>query len=165
MKKLVLGAIATMVIMFSKAQSDTSRLYLQYPDIPPFDITSVPDSGSFSKSDLKKRKPTLIILFSPDCEHCQHETKALKENIDLLSNVQIVMISFLDYDLIKKFYNDYQIEAYPNIHMGKDGKYFLGTFYKIQTFPSMFLYNKKGKFITNFEGSIAIDKIAAAFKN
>jgi thioredoxin-related protein len=49
--------------------------------------------------------------------------------------------------------------------MGKDGKYFLGTFYKIQTFPSMFLYNKKGKFITNFEGSIAIDKIAAAFKN
>ena len=150
--------------IFSKAQTaDTSKLYLQFPDIPPFSIMKAPDSTAFTKADLKKRKPTLIILFSPDCDHCKHEIKALKADIALLKGVQIVMVSFLNYDLINKFYKEYNLDSFPNITMGRDGKYFLGTFYKLHTYPSMFLYNKKGKFVKDFEGSIAIKKIAESF--
>jgi thioredoxin-related protein len=159
MKKLILFQIAIVLVLCCKAQQDTSKLYIQFPDIPPFSITKVPDSSNFSKQDLKKKKPTLIMLFSPDCEHCQRQTKELKKDIELIKNVQIVMVSFLDYDLVKKFYEDFSMKDYPNISVGRDGKYFLGTFYKPHIFPSMFLYSKKGKLVKTFEGNVTAKQL------
>jgi thiol-disulfide isomerase/thioredoxin len=159
-KKIALFIIFATAFASSFAQQDTSKLYLQFPDIPPFTITKAPDSSSFSKQDLKKKKPVLIMLFSPDCEHCQRQTTEFKKDIELIKKVQIVMVSFLNYDLIQKFYNEYGIAKFPNIHMGRDGKYFLGTFYKPHIFPSMFLYNKKGKLVNFFEGNVSAKQIA-----
>src|SRR5437763_877980 len=56
------------------AQVDTSLIYLRFPEIPPFKIVNVADSASFTKADLSKKKATIIMVFSPNCEHCQHET-------------------------------------------------------------------------------------------
>ena len=162
MKKSLMLLLSIAAFCTVKAQLDSTALYLQFPDVPPFTIQTAPDSVTFAKADLKKRKPTLIILFSPDCDHCKHETKLLKTDIALLKNVQIVMVSFLNFDLIKKFYEDFQLADYPSITVGRDSKFFLGTFYKLHTYPSMFLYNKKGKFVQHFEGNVEIKKIAAA---
>jgi len=162
MKKIVQLLLLVLLGSGATAQTDSLPIYRQFPDVPPFSITRVPDSSVFAKADLQKRKPTMIMLFSPDCEHCQHETKELQANIDSFKNVQIIMISFLDYELVKKFYDEYNIASYPNITMGRDSKFFLGTFYKIKSYPSIFLYNKKGKLLTNFEGSVLISKVLAA---
>ena len=162
MKKYILILFALAAFCTLNAQQDTTALYLQFPDVPPFTIQTAPDSITFVKADLKKRKPTLIILFSPDCDHCKHETKLLKTDIALLKGVQIVMVSFLNFDLIKKFYEDFKLADYPSISVGRDSKFFLGIFYKLHTYPSMFLYNKKGKFIQHFEGNVEINKIAAS---
>ncbi len=160
----VLFLLALMIIgKYSIAQNDSTALYLQFPNVPPFTIIKVPDNTEFSKADLKKKTATLIITFSPDCDHCKHETKELLSNIDLFKNVQIVMVSHLDFDLINKFYQDFQITTFPTITMGRDAAYFLGTFYGIKTYPSMFLYDKKGRFIKMFEGSVPIKQIAALF--
>ena len=162
MKKCFLLLSALAAFYTSNAQQDTTALYLQFPDVPPFTIQTAPDSTTFVKADLKKRKPTLIILFSPDCEHCKQETALLKTDIALLKNVQIVMVSFLNFDLIKKFYENFNLADYPSISVGHDSKFFLGTFYKLHTYPSMFLYNKKGKFVQHFEGNVEVKKIAEA---
>ena len=163
MNQLYLLIIAIFTFSAVSAQTDGLPLYEQFPDVPPFSIIRVPDSTVFQKSNLAKKKPTLIILFSPDCEHCQHETQMLKAEMNLLHDVQIVMISFMDYNLVKKFYDEYGIAATPNITMGRDEKFFLGSFYKMQTYPSLYLYNKKGKFVQKFEGNVAVKKIADAF--
>ena len=120
----------------------------------------LPDSTAFSKDDLQHRKPLVIILFSPDCDHCKHETHQLLDSIDLFKKAQIVMVSSLDYDLVKKFYEKYNIANYPEITMGRDGAYFLGTFFKSKMYPSIFIYDKKGKFVTSFEGSVPVGRIA-----
>jgi len=160
MKKLFLLCKAIFAILFCHAQADTSKLYLQFPDVPPFSITKVPDSSNFSKQDLTKKKPTLIMLFSPDCDHCIQQTKELQNKYELIKNVQIVMVSFLNYNLVKKFYDDYNMVNYPSITIGRDGKYFLGTFYKPHIFPSIFLYNRKGKFVKFFEGNVSAKQLA-----
>ena len=84
------------------AQADSTLSFLQFP-VPPFNIIKAPDSTRFTKSDLSKKKPTVIIIFSPDCEHCQHETKELTGHIDLFKKAQIVMASTMEYSYIKKF--------------------------------------------------------------
>jgi len=161
MKKLVLYTILLLVTTIAFAQIDTSALYYKYPDVPPFTIIKVPDSTKFVKADLDTKKSTIIMIFSPDCEHCQHEVKELKANINLFKNTQIVLVSYLDFHFLKTFYTNYKIADYPNISVGYDSKYFFVPFFKAKFFPAIFVYNKKGKLIDAFDGSVAVQKIAA----
>jgi len=144
------------------AQADTSLLYLRFPILPALNLVNVTDSSKFSNASLKKHMATLIMIFSPDCEHCQHETKQLTAHIDLFKKIQIVMSSPLEYKFLKRFYNDYRIADYPNITIGSDPGYFLGTFYHVRSFPSLFLYDKKGNFVKAFDGSVPVEQIAEA---
>jgi thiol-disulfide isomerase/thioredoxin len=130
-----------------------------------FSIINVADSTVFSRNELKKKKPVIIILFNPDCSHCIHFTKELLASYDLFKETQFVMISSLDHHLIKKFYEENKISNYPNIHMGRDGNFFLGTFYKPKNYPAIYIYDKKRNFVKSFDGDATIPKIAEALRN
>lgn len=142
------------------AQRDSLPIYLRFPTVPPFNIIRVPDSTRFTKDDLSKKKATIIIIFSPDCDHCQHATKELTSNISLFKKAQIVMASSLEYSYLKKFYEEYKIADHPNIIMGRDPSYFFGTFFQVRSFPAIFVYDKKGDFIKSFDGSVPIERVA-----
>lgn len=160
MKKFFFFLITVLACQSLVAQHEPdSLLYLRFPTVPPFKLYKVPDSTVFTKDNLQKKKATIVIVFSPDCEHCQEETKQITENIALFKKTQIVMASPIDFDYIKKFYEEYNIAKYPTITMGRDPSYFLGTFYKVRSFPSIFIYNKKGKLVNWFSGSTPIEKI------
>jgi len=146
------------------SQTDTSLLYLRFPIVPSFKLINVADSSIFTKNDLKKKKPAVIIMFSPDCEHCQAETKELTEKISLFKKAQIIMASPLDFHYLRKFYDEYGIGNFSNITMGRDPSYFLGTFFKIRSFPSVFVYDKKGNYVNSFVGQTPVEEIAAALK-
>jgi thiol-disulfide isomerase/thioredoxin len=148
-------------IAFSQ-QDSTAPIYMRFPTIPQFTVYKAPDSTAFSKSDLKKKKPVVFIIFSPDCEHCQHETEALLANINKFKNAQIVMITYLPYNEMIQFYKNYRIADYPQITMARDTKFFFPVFFKVRNLPSIFVYDKKGNFKKNFEGSVKIDLIAGA---
>ncbi|MEO6405729.1 MAG: thioredoxin fold domain-containing protein [Ferruginibacter sp.] len=159
--------IFLLVICFSfscYAQPDSLPVYKRFPNVPPFKLRTVPDSLLYTKDDLPKKKPVIVMVFSPDCEHCQLATKDLLSHIKLFDKVEIVMASSLDYGNILAFYKEFNIAAYPNIVMGRDPSYFLGTFFSIRNFPSIYIYNKKGKFIKEFEGSVSFEKIAEWLK-
>ena len=102
------------------------------------------------------------MMFSPDCEHCQAETKDILANINLFKKAQILMVSPIDFKYMKEFYTEYKIANYPNITIARDPTYFLGTFYKIRSFPSIFVYDKKGNLKNSFIGSTFVEDIAAS---
>ena len=120
--------------------------FKRIPTVPPFTLVLAPDSSIFTKENLKNKKPVLIMVFSPDCDHCIHATEDLIENIKSFKNAEIVLASSLSYESIKIFYKNLHLSAYPNIHVGYDSKRFLSSFYEVHNFPSIYLYNKKGKF-------------------
>ena len=136
----------------------TTPVYLRFPTLPEFTVYKAPDSSLFSRDDLQK-KPTVFILFSPDCEHCQHETAELIKNIDQFKKVQILMVTYMPYDSMMAFYRHYNIAAYPNIIMARDSKYILPIFFDLKQLPSIFIYNKKGKLKKAFSGSTEIKSI------
>jgi thioredoxin-related protein len=156
-------AAAQTIEPVTPAKTDTA-LYLRFPVVPPFSIIIVPDSVKFTKADLKKKKKTLLIIFSPDCDHCQHETKDLIASINKFKKIQIVMASWLPYNDIKKFYTDYNIAAYPNITIGWDKSFLLPPFYKLNNLPFMALYDKKGNLISVFDGSVKMEKLLEGFE-
>ncbi len=145
---------------FGQADTDTA-VYLRFPTIPQFTVYKAPDSTAFSRDDLKKKKPVIFMIFSPDCEHCQHETEELLANIKKFKNTQIVMVTYLPYDEMIAFYKNYKIANYPQITMARDTKFFFPVYFKVRNLPSIFLYDKKGDFKKAFEGSVKIDSIAS----
>lgn len=70
------------------------------------------------------------------------------------------MASPKGYAEVRKFYEDYHIAQHPNIVMGTDPSYFFGTFFKVRSFPSIFLYDKKGKFVQSFDSNTSVQQIA-----
>src|ERR1700689_3891820 len=49
--------------------------YMKSPIIPPFHLLKADSATYVTKDDLKKNRLTLIMYFSPDCEHCKHQTE------------------------------------------------------------------------------------------
>jgi thioredoxin-related protein len=149
-------------ILFAQSHIDSLPRYKRIPTVPPFKLIIAPDSIIFVKDELKKKRATIVMVFSPDCDHCVHSTEDLLAHYNLFKKVQIVMATSLAYEHVKKFYTNLKLTDYPNIKVGCDAAYFLGGFYEVRNFPAIFLYDKKGNFKQAFDGNTKWETIAAA---
>ena len=152
MKTLILVAICVFFYGNISAQEKVvaEPAYVRIPSIPPFNLALAKDSSIFTKQLLRRKKPLIIMVFSPDCDHCLHATEDLIMNIKSFGNTEIVLASSLSYQSVLKFYKDLNLEKFPNIYVGYDSKRFLSSFYEVRSFPSIFLYDKKGNFKKEF---------------
>ncbi len=132
--------------------------------IPAFKLLSVPDSTEFYNQYLKKNSPVVVVFFSPDCEHCQTETKELLAYKEELKNIQILMVSSAPYPEIKDFYETYHLSSMSNIKVAQDINLKLGLVFKIRTYPSLFVYDQKGNLAKAFVGNIGVPAIIDAVK-
>ena len=157
----IIGSLL-MISLGSVAQENTTEeqpVYLRFPTIPQFKVNKAPDSTSFTRENLKKNVNTVFFIFSPDCNHCQHETESMVKKIKEFNKTQIVMITYFPWTEMMVFYNNYNIGKYPQIIMARDNNYFFPVFFKIRNFPSIYVYDKKGNFKKSFEGSVKIEDI------
>jgi len=50
--------------------------YLRFPTLPPFHLLKLDSATYLTKEDVKKNRKTIVMYFSPDCEHCKHEIES-----------------------------------------------------------------------------------------
>ena len=139
----------------SIAQHDTVKtapLYTQYP-LPQFSILLTDSVTWYTKNDLPKRKKTMIMLFSPDCDHCKKETALIKKNISRFSGTQIVMVTSMPFHKMREFYEHFELQQYKNITVGRDPKFFFSNYFKVHYLPFLAIYDKNYKLLKTFEGS------------
>ena len=132
--------------------------YLRFPTVPPLKILKVDSVTYFTKDNLSKKKPTIVMVFNPGCEHCKHETEEIIKNIDDFKNIQIVMTTPQSFTEMKGFYKEYNLSKYPNIIVGRDEHFTLPSFYMIHSLPFLAFYNKKQDLISVHEGSWTIPR-------
>lgn len=163
MKRWIFSFVILLISTISFAQSDSVQAaYLRFPTIPPFTLLKV-DSTELTRNDIHKNRQTMIMYFSPECSHCQHQTEDMLAEMDKLKNTEIIMATYEKFEDMTAFYEKYHIAKYPNIKMGRDTKFFFVPFYRMKNLPYMALYDKKGNLITTFEGNHKIDKLVNAF--
>lgn len=107
----------------------------------------------------------MLMLFNPQCEHCQHETEEIIKNIDKFKDIQIVMSTSMPFDSMKAFREKYKLAQYDNIIVAQDTHYFLPSFYMIRNMPFLAFYNKKKELISIFEGALPVDRVLALFED
>jgi thioredoxin-related protein len=163
MKKTVFTLIVTCLGFAALAQTDSSQMYFKVPTIPAFNLLKIPDSSNFTNNQLLKNTATVLIFFAPDCDHCQEETKKLTAKIDQLKNTQILLVTWMDFNMVKKFYVDYKLADYSNITITRDPQYKFLQYYGVHSIPDIFVYDKNGKYLNHFKKTIPVEEIAALF--
>lgn len=162
--KFILFVFLLLTTTIVSAQPDSNKPpYQRYPTIPGLQLLTT-DSTQFTKDDLPKKKQVLVMLFSPDCDHCQHEAEQIVANKEGFEKTQILMVSTYPLFRLKEFAQKYGLNEMENVTITKDPSYTLLSFYDVRTFPYLALYNKKGELLKVYKGSVEIDKVLQAFK-
>jgi thiol-disulfide isomerase/thioredoxin len=138
--------------------------YLKFPTIPPFHLLKLDSATYLTKDDIKKHHRTIVMFFSPTCDHCKHQTESILSNAKKFKDIEIVMATYQPFDEMKQFYAEYHLAKYPNIKIGRDDKFFLAPYYKVRNLPYLALYDRKGDLVTTFEGTQTVDTILKAFE-
>ena len=164
MKKWVLFFLMLTASLTSFAQVDsTTPPYKKFPTLPPIQLLLGDSTTKFTKENLPQKKPVLIMLFSPDCSHCQHEAEELSAHKEKMKNIQVVMITFHPLWQMNEFVEKYKLKELKNVVVGKDLYLVLPSFYSVHNLPFHALYDKKGALISAFEGSMEISKMLQTF--
>lgn len=159
MKKYLLLIILVISGIAGHSQHDSIQSpYKRFPTYPPVKLL-LPDSTSyFTKNDLKKKSAVMLMVFSPMCEHCLHETEEIIKNINQFKDIQIIMATMMPFDSMISFRERYQLARFDNIVVGQDKQFFLPSFYMMSNLPFLAFYNRKKELISVFEGSMPVKK-------
>jgi thioredoxin-related protein len=138
--------------------------YKKFPGFPPVKLL-LPDSVTyFTRNDLPKKTAVMLMLFNPQCEHCQHETEELIKNIDKFKNIRIIMSTSMVFDSMLAFRIRYQLAQYKNILVVQDTHFFLFSFFNVHNLPFLAFYNKNKELISVFEGGLPVERILKEFE-
>ncbi len=159
---LIVMLMLTSTISFAQQPGQPEPPYKKNPVLPALEILQ-PDSSTLTNADLKKQE-TLIMYFSPDCDHCIKQMNEMDKRMKDLKKLQIIMVTYQPMDLLIDFIKTYKLQKYSNIKAGRDTKFLLPGFYQIKSLPYFALYDKEGKLITTFESNTKVDTLLKAFE-
>jgi thioredoxin-related protein len=159
MKKLLF--ILSLMIAAGCSQAQNKNI----KNLPAYQIVTAPDSATRTQANLKKNVPVMVVYFSPDCSHCQQMMYEMKGQMKDFSKIQVVMITPVDYKLVKGFYRDFGISAYPNFSVGTEGRtYKVLEYYNVKTTPYIAIYDHKHQLLKAYEKAPKIKELAAMVK-
>jgi hypothetical protein len=166
MTKIIFSVLLSAFSFYSYAQTEMPKEapYKRFPSVPPMKLLLTDSSTYFTKEDIAKKKAVMIMLFSPDCDHCQHKTEEIIQHIDAFEKVQIIMSTNLTFDKMVEFYKKYDLKRFDNIVVGRDINFMLPVFYNIRNLPFLAFYNKKKELISVFEGAMPLEKMLEELK-
>lgn len=164
MKKILLLLTLTTYIFSGFAQGDSTQSpSTRFKVFPPAKFLMSDSVTYLTKASLPKNKQVLFMVFNPECDHCQHETESIIKNIDEFKKTQIVMITMVSITEMKAFIEKYKLNQFNNIMVAKDISFFLPSFFQIRNLPFLAFYDKKLKLISEFSGSLPVEKILKEF--
>jgi thiol-disulfide isomerase/thioredoxin len=129
--------------------------------LPEFSL-QMPDSTTWiNTKDIKTGKPVVFFLFSPYCPHCKSQITKIVDDIELLKDISIYMITPLPLREMKQFYSTYKLSQYPNIQVGRDTADFFGQYMNVKGIPFLALYDKNKRLARAFSGTTSTHLIKA----
>ncbi len=164
MKKACLTIITIFIFAMAFSQQyDTTPPYLKDKLLPAFQLLNL-DSADVTEKMLKPGLHTIIMLYNPECGHCQNQMELFISMPEVIKQTQIVLVSTLPIYKIKEFCKKYQLEKYPNIYPCKDNSWFFGKFYQPKTIPVLAFYNPQKQFTFISQGNASKQQILDALK-
>ena len=140
----------------SAVEDEPVNKVVERDDRPPITLRLI-DGTNVQVQKLKKK--IIIILFQPDCDHCQDEAKQIEKRFDAFRNYELYFVSSEQPEVILQFAKDYQLLNKPNIYFGfVSVDDVVNNFGSIST-PAIYIYKETGELVQNFDGLVDIDVV------
>src|SRR5215217_8692975 len=111
--RLLLATIILCFPFFAVAQPKIADFKKKGAAIPPFMLERV-NGTTFDNSVLKAGKPVMVLIVSPECDHCEYMIDSMKRLLPLFKNTQIILATELrNKPNLKAFLNKVELTADP----------------------------------------------------
>ena len=157
MKRIILLSLLIVLGSCSSKKKDTERQPVVIPnDLPSMQIRML-DGNTLEAKTIKG--PAVLILFQPDCDHCQNEARQFREYLSAFKNYSLYFVSSGAIPEIEKFSVDYKLSGIENVAFGfTTVENILNNFGPIQA-PSVYIYSEQEKLVQKFNGEVDISVI------
>lgn len=136
----------------------------QTSSLPAFKM-QLTNGKTFTSAQLNRQKPTVLIYFAPDCEHCQILMNELFKRLNDFNTTQIVMVTFEPLKELFGFEKKYQTWKYPNIKVGSElPVFFFRYLYKLEHTPFTALFNKNGTLVASYKEQTPVNDLVKRIK-
>ncbi len=114
--------------------------------LPKFSFPKIGSKGEISRSDLRGGK-TVVLYFSPDCEHCRALGSDIGKQIGSLRDIDFVFVTRFDEGDAIAFARDFGLWEQPNIYFGLDMNASFYNYFGEMYVPSAYVFNEDGKLL------------------
>lgn len=179
--------IALLFLSNAKAQSSAPIRSLQDVDytipgapMPALLFMSYKDTSSAEMAKQKRKKKDIstgyysllsgealannanlfVMIFSPECEHCNAVASMLENNATAFKQSKLLLLtSNMLSELIPDFAMRHQLNKYPNTYVGFDSSDFAKKIFLYQSLPQISIYNPQRTLIRHFTGEVTFDSL------
>lgn len=150
-------------ILASNCQSNSASTPAN-SEIPSIEILLTDSSTIFQTNTLSASKPVVLLFFSSNCDHCQKEATDMVQKKEILSKIQLVMISTEELYAIRNFYNQFGLSVINKLIIGKDIRYAGIKHFQFESIPYCALYSRGHKYLGSLERNFNTDSIILKLK-
>ena len=166
---LLLGTLAYLIWDFTTQLNRKKAVAQRTQTLPACTVQDI--SGETFTID-PQGKPTVLIFFGPDCEHCQSEARELREQGASLSGARVVMLSAAPISALKTFVQTYQLgnpavaggpasgRAVPDFRVAHIDRQVARETFGFSSVPDVLIYHADGTLSHRFKGETSIAAIA-----
>jgi peroxiredoxin len=165
MKKGILIASAILLIVLLSLQyylylhrpSSPEELSARASQLPALDLTSI--DGSIFR--LQGGRPVVLMYFNSQCDHCQAQLNAMREQMNLFSSATIVFMSSQSLDELSRIAAIFDFIVFQNVHFVQSKPEQLSEKFGVMSLPQIFVYSAEGNLKKVFSGETAPSEIAS----
>ena len=154
---LIILSLFASTTLLAQGNIDPNAPFLKDKNIPKFTL-NLTTGKSFSNTQIPKTKYTCIIIFSPDCSHCQDEAAELTKNADKFKSVFFIWNSYKEMADIKAFAIKYGLDKQSNVIVGRDPEFSIPVFFRPRMTPFVALY-ANGQLLKVYEQGVKVPEL------
>lgn len=149
---VIVGAVVNMRQMVA-AKNEQATKRQQRPDLSVVQYTHNPTTTMIDG------KPTLIILFNSDCEHCQYEASQLQKRHQEFARANVYLLTTETPIRAQSFAHTYGLDTLPMMHVGTLTPEEAYKVFGPTSVPHLFIYGPDGQLRKEYKGETKIEAL------
>jgi thiol-disulfide isomerase/thioredoxin len=137
----------------------TLQTGLEGKKLPPFSFLLMDSTTRVNTNSIASSNPVVIFIFNPYCPYCRAQTEAIIDDMKSVRNIHFYLLSSFPFNLVKDYYEHYQLNKYSNITVGQDYGGFLENYYKVPGVPYLAIYDTSQKLKQVLMGNVSTNVI------
>ncbi len=155
---LIVSAISYMLYSTVSKVKTKQKVNEKLSTLPTLPLVNL-DSIAFAHDNMLADKPTIILYFNSECEHCQYEAESIYQNVEQFTSANLLWVSYEDIAMIRQFAETYKLTNYPNIHFTQIALEAVMSSFGSLRIPHIFIYDRDDSLVKEYKGEVKVETL------